>query len=269
MNILRPLSPHLYSILLRIRRYIPLLMLATIVLFSYILCLKIGLISDFLSWLWKVGFLLGSRALSFVFIKLGCSGVLAWTVVFAVRAFLTGFLTNNMEFNVGSVASTSDRPEWERGSSGSETGVNQEPQHINAVGPSAPANPAAPADPYEPLLSDAIRREELASRLRINTIGRDLQVQDSIVETQFKIDQMMERALLSDGYSRDSLYENRHKIRAFVFYPTGAAFSEATYTKYLGSMENHGTHRSLPYKRLIEAIYQKEIFLSLKIKEGL
>jgi len=66
----------------------------------------------------------------------------------------------------------------ERGSSGSETSVNQEPQQRNAVGPSGPANPAfqpspepvpaAPVDPavYQPLLSDEMRKEELGDRSR-------------------------------------------------------------------------------------------------------
>ena len=87
MNILRPLSPHRGEIWKG--RDLPFLFLATIVLFFYLLCLKIGLIGCFFSWVSKVGFILGGRALSFVLLKLGCSGGLTLWIVLPLRALLT------------------------------------------------------------------------------------------------------------------------------------------------------------------------------------
>ena len=64
-------------------------LLVTIVLFFYLLCLKIGLIGCFFSWVSKVGLILGGRALSFVLLKLGCSGGLTLWIVLPLRALLT------------------------------------------------------------------------------------------------------------------------------------------------------------------------------------
>jgi len=97
----------------------------------------------------------------------------------------------------------------------------------------------------------------------INAIGKGYsrKVQDSILSQQLEIEKQIERALLSDGYSRDSILENRNRIRGFILYPTGTALSESTYIKYVDFMQNYGTHRSLPYRRLMGAIYEKDLFL--------
>ncbi|KAL4632524.1 hypothetical protein ACB092_04G057100 [Castanea dentata] len=92
------------------KRAIPFLFLATIVLFFYLLCLKIGLMDfDFFhALLEKVGFSLGSRALSFAFLKLGCScsAGLALTVGFALQALLTGEGFTNMMAPAGDSGAT-------------------------------------------------------------------------------------------------------------------------------------------------------------------
>lgn len=75
MNLLRPLSPYLprmqqflYSVLIILKRWsIPLLLLATILLFFYFLCLKIGLLEYCEYIVKRVGFLLSSRSISFFF----------------------------------------------------------------------------------------------------------------------------------------------------------------------------------------------------------
>ncbi|KAL9453232.1 hypothetical protein AB3S75_008934 [Citrus x aurantiifolia] len=71
----------------------------------------------------------------------------------------------------------------------------------------------------------------------------------------------IEKALRSDRFSEDSLMYKRHHIRGILFYPNGKALSLQTYTKHMNIMENHGTHRSLPYQRLMEALYNKELEL--------
>jgi hypothetical protein len=93
MNLLRPLSPHRPIVQICVRY----LFLATIVLFFYLLCLKIGLIGCFFSWVSKVGFLFGGRALSFVLLKLGCSGGLTLWIVLPLRALLTPALSGKFD----------------------------------------------------------------------------------------------------------------------------------------------------------------------------
>jgi len=87
MNILRPLYPHRGEIWKG--RDLPFLFLATIVLFFYLLCLKIGFLAYFSLVLSKGGFILGGRALSYLFIKMGCSGGLTLAILFAVRVLLS------------------------------------------------------------------------------------------------------------------------------------------------------------------------------------
>ena len=134
--------------------------------------------------------------------------------------------------------------------------------------PSIPAN-AFPNPP--PLIPDEDRMRELGDRLSINCLsGRknwSPEVQEAIVETQLQIEKLIEKALLSDGASPDTLLAKRHQIRALLFYPRGTPFSGSTYNQYLSSMENCGTHRSLPYQRIMDAIYNKELDLPLPVKK--
>lgn len=94
MNMLRPLSTSLSYI--EIRFFIRLLLLSTLFFLLWILCKKMGWIYYLLVLLSKVGFLLGARALSFLLLKLGCSGGLALAIVFAVKALLTSGVEPNM-----------------------------------------------------------------------------------------------------------------------------------------------------------------------------
>lgn len=147
---------------------------------------------------------------------------------------------------------------------GSSEASSSQPNPVNGVNEeqadAAPQEPVAP----EVLISDEQRREELHSRLAINSIDKPLNpgLRDSIVERQVLIEKKMEKALLSDGYSRESLFNNRHQIRGLLFYPRGAPLSESTYRSYLHYMENFGTHRSKAYLRIMEAIYNNDLSLS-------
>ena len=96
-NILRPLSTlrHrfsnlLLSVLIILKRWsIPLLFLATIVLFFYMICDQLGFVDYFLSVSSQVSLRWGFRTLSFFLIKMGCSAGLALKVGFALRELLT------------------------------------------------------------------------------------------------------------------------------------------------------------------------------------
>ena len=72
MNPLRPLSPHLP----RFRKFLySFFLLPSIVLFFYLLCLKMGFLAHFSSALSKAGLYFGGRALSSFLMKIGCSGL--------------------------------------------------------------------------------------------------------------------------------------------------------------------------------------------------
>ena len=80
------------------KRAIPLLILATIVLFFYLLCMKLERMDWFQTLFDRVGGSLGGKALSFTLRGWGycCSVGLALTVGFALQALLTGEGFTNM-----------------------------------------------------------------------------------------------------------------------------------------------------------------------------
>lgn len=208
----------------------------------YLAFLLIGI--DFGLVLSKVNSMLLGKGLHFIFGRLGWGGN-------ALGLLVAIFLLNaEPDARIGHQMSPG-------GSGGSEASVNQPP----APDP-APQEPVSPEVDH-PLLEDNHRRRELHDRLRINSLGRSYRPEelDSIVETQLQISKKIELALLSDGYSPESLINKRHQIRGVVFYPHGRPFSESTYSQYLYVMENHGTHRSLPYRRLMDAIYHLNLSL--------
>lgn len=133
-----------------------------------------------------------------------------------------------------------------------------------APAPGEPSAPAALPNP-EPLIPDEERMSELRGRLAINSLKRNWTPEevDKIVETQLSIEKLIEKALLSDGASPETLLAKSHQIRGLLFYPKGTALSGKTYGDYLVRMENYGTHRSIPYRRIVEAIYNMELDLPL------
>ncbi|MCE5167691.1 hypothetical protein HAX54_017003, partial [Datura stramonium] len=107
------------------------------------------------------------------------------------------------------------------------------------------------------------RRRELNDRLSINTIGRPFpeEIFEEIIDTQFRMELKIEEALCSDRVQEESILEKRHQIRGELFYPNGKAFSLKTYLEHLNQIENHGTHRSLPLRRLWQAIDRLDLEL--------
>nr|QCQ81956.1 hypothetical protein [Ammopiptanthus mongolicus] len=143
----------------------------------------------------------------------------------------------------------------------SEAGLNHAPD------PTAPAEPVAPdPDVYHPLLDDNTRSAELDERAGFHFAGLSESDKKNILDSQVIIDRAIEKALLSDGYSRDELNElsKRNEIRGFLFYPKGKLLSLRTYKKYVEEVE-FGTHRSKAYEDIIEAISSSKLFLT-KVK---
>ncbi|KAL4308690.1 hypothetical protein GQ457_01G033900 [Hibiscus cannabinus] len=144
------------------------------------------------------------------------------------------------------------------------------PSGSSSSGPAPHEHEPGAPEPEQPLLSDEIRLQELGDRLRINCLGKAMSLgeQEDIVETQLLIEKKIEQALLSDGYSKQALIEKRHQIRGFVFYPRGTPVSGSKYTKYLEDIEMFGTHRSLPYSRIIRAIQNMDLPLYCSYKKS-
>nr|YP_009526575.1 ATPase subunit 1 [Ammopiptanthus mongolicus]AXV54334.1 ATPase subunit 1 [Ammopiptanthus mongolicus] len=104
----------------------------------------------------------------------------------------------------------------------SEAGLNHAPD------PTAPAEPVAPdPDVYHPLLDDNTRSAELDERAGFHFAGLSESDKKNILDSQVIIDRAIEKALLSDGYSRDELNElsKRNEIRGFLFYPKAGVSS--------------------------------------------
>ena len=275
MNIFQPLSPHLPIYKPQLTSTFPIshrisgAFLATILLFFYLLCLKIGETAFFFDLLTRCGVSLGGRALSFFFIYKGLPAGIAFFITLLCKAFI---FTNEgtplrMHMNSSGGEGTGGGSFGWTSLFGSSSTGNSEAS-VNQPAPDSP-NPGAPAAPifpdvFHPLQEDGHRRQELNDRLGINSIGRSLSsgVRESILETQLQIEKKIERALRSDGYSGDSILSKRHQIRGILFYPHGTAFSFLTYKKHLHSMEEYGTHRSLPYQRLMESIYKYDLQLN-------
>ncbi|CAI9092620.1 OLC1v1027912C1 [Oldenlandia corymbosa var. corymbosa] len=189
----------------------------------------------------------------------GCSGGVAFVLSFAWRA-LNGMILPDL------VCWMDKTHGWTSilGSSLGGNSIDSSQGSVNQPVPDSP-EPVAPAAPLNPEVAqpDEDRLQELNDRLHINSINLQLTTEqhESILETQLEIEKQIERALLSDGYSRESLIAKRHQIRGLLFYPRGTPFSESTYLQYLNQIGNNGVHHSIPYRRIIEAIEKNDLFI--------
>lgn len=240
MHILRPLSPHLPKFRHLFYSFLILLILLGL---CYILSIYLGAVGFFFVLLKKMGFSLGGRALSLALCKgLGFSGGLALAIAYVFQAFLTAEAAPSLGKNMVPSGSA------EGGSSSSEASVNQQPL-IPELHP--------------PLMDDSTREAELNDRLGIHWAGISYNpdVRESFVRTQREIEKHIEGALVADGYSRETIFEKRHRIRGFLFYPGGTALYESTYVDHLNQIRENGTRQSVPYRRIIRALQSYDLFL--------
>lgn len=142
-----------------------------------------------------------------------------------------------------------------------EAGPYNQPLPVESSEASVNQQPVIP-ELEPPVLDDNTRRAELDGRLRANWwgIAYNERILDSFVRTQLKIEKHIEAALVDDGYSRQVVFEKRHQIRGFLFYPNGRALSENAYAGYLNQILNLGTRQSVPYRRVIGAIHHYDLF---------
>ena len=205
--------------------------------FLYFISKNMASLDTFDSLVRRLAFSLGNQALSRLLLKGGCS--VGLTAAIAILLDFTGdrpSVGNNMMDQAGS-------------SGGSEACVNQQAQ-----------NPEP--DLSHPLLDDNARHAELNERAGFHFVGLEEDKQDKVLKAQVIIERAIEKALLSDGYSRDELSQRnkRDEIRAFLFYPKGKLLSFKKYESYVKEVE-FGTHRSQPYEDLIKAISSSHLFL--------
>lgn len=206
----------------------------------------------------KVALSLGSRALSSFLMKLGLPSGLSFAIGRFARVLITEEAVSEI---VGSSFHMMDPAGWEGGSSS--RAPQSEPNVNRAPDPTAPAEPVAPdPDVDHPILDDNTRRAELDERAGFHLVGLSEKDKKQILDLQEILDKAIEKALLSDGYSRDELNQlsKRNEIRGFLFYPKGKLLSLRSYQKYVEEV-SFGTHRSKPYRDLISAISASKLFL--------
>nr|YP_010734255.1 succinate dehydrogenase subunit 3 [Echinosophora koreensis]WEG94146.1 succinate dehydrogenase subunit 3 [Echinosophora koreensis] len=228
MNLFRPLYPHLP----RFKQFlVSFLIIIPILGMFYCLCLKPGSMDFFQSLLYKIGFSLGSRVLSFALLKLGLAGGLAWAIGCVLRALF----------------SAEEMPLWmypDGADAGSEASVNQE-QHQPSR-PSAPTpNPSAssstveqpiPEDkPYIALLQLEGERKRLMEEI-LNFVEEQLEdpgrPRGQINEQALRL--LWDELGIDESTSpdelltwKDSLRENPQQYKSiFGFYKPGGIFSE-------------------------------------------
>ncbi|KAF3683489.1 ATP synthase F1 subunit 1 [Capsicum annuum] len=141
-----------------------------------------------------------------------------------------------------------------------EVGLNQPAP--DSPNPGEPAEPPI-AEPYHPLQEDGERLRELNESPSFYTFGCPLpeHISSDILEAQFQTELKIEEALRSDRVQDASLFEKRHQIRVELFYPFGKPLSLDTYLDHLSQIENYGTHRILPYKRVLREIARQDLAL--------
>jgi len=132
--------------------------------------------------------------------------------------------------------------------------------------PDPAPDPAADPDVYHPLINDNDRRTELENQLRTNWLVRDVTTAnndtfDRLISTQVEIEKAVERTLLNEHYSAQSILEKRTSIRGLMFYPTGRALSLRTCNTYLAEIRDLGTQGSAPYRRIMQAIQSSHLLL--------
>lgn len=221
----------------------------------------------------KIVLSLGNQALSNLLLKTSCSVGLSSILVFVVRmAFLatedtTAFMSKNMMDNHSGWTSIF-------GTSSGGNSVGSSEASVNQPAPDSP-EPVAPevdqpdgGGPLIPELANHLipieeRLRELGHRLSINSICKNLTPKEwgSIIAAQAVVEERIEAALVRDGFNAEAVLAKRHQVRGFLFYPGGTSLTEQTYVSYVRSIDNFGTHASVPYKRVIQAIRQHNLSL--------
>lgn len=228
------------------RRLITVLLLICLMIFFYILSREI---SFFESVLYKIAGLLGGKALSFIFLKLGCPATLAFVLGCAFRALVTTEASPSLSHCV--LPGPSHQPD-----------VSEEfPNHVCAIRSAPPVD----IEVKQPLMGDEQRHQELSDRLNRHFFGHSEQINsienDDLLEKQILIERKLEITLLSDGYSRERILANRYEIRELIFYKEGSPLKEKTLDLYLKQIQS-SPFQNTPYRKISKSIKNFDIFFS-------
>jgi len=150
MNILRPLSPHLSRVFKRF--YIAFIILGVLYFLLSLLFLQLGLIPYFWVLLSKAGILFASKSIPSLLLKVGCSSTLAFMIVLALRATITGLDAESIKMMAHSGSSGSWTYLYFPSTSTEGTSVNQPAAGSvhpgNAVASTEEAASPARPDPF-------------------------------------------------------------------------------------------------------------------------
>lgn len=143
----------------------------------------------------------------------------------------------------------------------------QKPAWTNKQAPNP--EPPEPVAPYlsHPLLDDNTRSQELNERGGLHWRGISDSDKEDFFNFQLLIEKGIERALLSDGYSRASLNDKNiiYKIGGFFLVLPKGDPSFWNYKKHAEEVV-FAAHRSIPYRRIMKAISYSKLILQKEIR---
>lgn len=115
----------------------------------------------------------------------------------------------------------------------------------------------------QPLISDDTRRSLLYNRYLLLNFGGndDLRHMLSIIDAQVIVERYVEAALIDDGFNSHSILSRYTNIRGILHSPQGRLLSQHTYDSYVTQIREHGTRESVPYRRIMRAIQNYDLFL--------
>ncbi|KAI4297957.1 hypothetical protein L6164_037810 [Bauhinia variegata] len=129
--------------------------------------------------------------------------------------------------------------------------------------PEAPLVPQPVVIPQlaQPLILDESRNRILYERYGALNVGGDLRRMVSIINAQFLVERYVEAALVDDGFPANSILANYRLLRGILHSPQGELFTEQTYNSYVTQIRERGTRQSVPYRRILRAIHNSDLFL--------
>jgi len=115
----------------------------------------------------------------------------------------------------------------------------------------------------QPLIHDELRRVQLYNRLGPHSFVREFNLRTlvDIVYQQAEVEKKIEAALVLDGIPPIRVLNELNRLRAVLFYPRGTPLSPATLARYIQQISQSGTRQSIPYRRVIRAIQNYELFI--------
>lgn len=91
--------------------------------------------------------------------------------------------------------------------------------------------------------------------------NEDLGRMVSIIYAQAIVERDVEAALVDDGFRPNSILARYTEIRGVLHSEQGELLTERTYNSYVTQIRERGTRQSVPYRRIIRAIQNDDLFL--------